>query len=297
MNLVPKVTIGIPLYNQSSNLSAALESVLKQTCRDFTVIISDDCSTDNSYEIAVQFANRDKRIQVIKGEKNKGPILNWYELSKMAGTPYFMWFTADDLLHPSYLEKAIEFHEKNFNAVLVYPLTLFMDANSIVSNVHADSDLNTIGLELEERLLKIANDTTWCSAVYGVFKSKYLPYIPIQERVIGHDQLWLFVSAILGHIIEIPEVLLFRREVRVETDEQRLSRYVRWGIYLPTQYSPFARFAIKHFFAVLKVKKLSFITKVKLIKKLTYIFQKRYKLKKKDIFFQFFHDRILHFII
>lgn len=65
-----KVSIIMPAYNSEKYISAAIESVLNQTYKDFELIIIDDASTDSTYNIISSYMNQDSRIKVIKNSKN-----------------------------------------------------------------------------------------------------------------------------------------------------------------------------------------------------------------------------------
>ena len=66
------VSIITPLYNASNWLEATVNSVLSQTVKDWEMIIVDDCSSDNSYELACKLSEQDKRIKVFQLKKNAG---------------------------------------------------------------------------------------------------------------------------------------------------------------------------------------------------------------------------------
>ena len=63
-----KVSIGIPVYNISEYLRQCLDSVLIQTFTDFEVILVDDGSTDDSFQICQEYVSRDKRFKLIHQE-------------------------------------------------------------------------------------------------------------------------------------------------------------------------------------------------------------------------------------
>ena len=115
----PKISIVIPVYNRSNYLSAAIESVLKQTLTDFELIIWDDGSTDNSVDIANHYAQQDKRIKVIAA-KHQGQTLSLQGgFSVISGT-YTGWIDSDDILAPTALEETAIFLDNNPQVGLVY---------------------------------------------------------------------------------------------------------------------------------------------------------------------------------
>jgi glycosyltransferase involved in cell wall biosynthesis len=62
MNTQPRISIIMPNFNGSAYLSSAIESVLEQSFNDFELIIIDDGSNDNSWEIICKYSKKDKRI-------------------------------------------------------------------------------------------------------------------------------------------------------------------------------------------------------------------------------------------
>jgi len=77
---VPKVTIGIPVFNGDQFLRKSIESIINQSYQDIEIIISDNCSTDNTQTICLEYASRDNRIRYIRQPKNYGSINNFVVL-------------------------------------------------------------------------------------------------------------------------------------------------------------------------------------------------------------------------
>ena len=68
---MPEISVILPVYNTGEILEKTIESILHQTFQDFELIIIDDGSTDNSYQICRKYSVKDKRIRVIS-QKNSG---------------------------------------------------------------------------------------------------------------------------------------------------------------------------------------------------------------------------------
>lgn len=101
------VSVVVPLYNCKVYLEKCLNSVIEQTYSNLEIIISDDCSTDGSYEVAKQLADRDNRIQLYKQPKNIGLLENYNFLFKTAKGAYITIQDADDWSDPDRLEKQV----------------------------------------------------------------------------------------------------------------------------------------------------------------------------------------------
>ena len=107
--MAPSVSICLPVYNGARFLKIAIESVLSQTYTDYELIICDDCSGDNTLEIARSFG--DPRIKVYKNEKNLGLVGNWNRAFSYAHGKYVKLMMQDDILHADAIAKQVELLE------------------------------------------------------------------------------------------------------------------------------------------------------------------------------------------
>ncbi len=104
---MPKISVVIPLYNKGFIISETLNSVLAQTFTDFEIVIVNDGSTDNSFEIVSQYS--DDRIRLYNQE-NKG-----VSKTRNAGIEYskselIAFLDADDYWHPNHLEELYQLY-------------------------------------------------------------------------------------------------------------------------------------------------------------------------------------------
>lgn len=104
----PIISIAIPFYNCESFLDKAIISVINQTYKNWTLILIDDGSTDNSLSIAKKYES-DARIRVISDGLNKGLVTRLNQSVALASGEYYARMDADDIMHPMRLEKQIEF--------------------------------------------------------------------------------------------------------------------------------------------------------------------------------------------
>lgn len=96
------LTIGIPNYNYGSYLQQTIDSVLCQPGEDFEVLIADNHSTDNSWNIISSY--NDSRIRIVRHEKNLGFHANWNYVLSHARGKYFVLLPSDDFLAPDFLQ-------------------------------------------------------------------------------------------------------------------------------------------------------------------------------------------------
>jgi len=119
MQKPPKVSVCLPVYNGERFLAEAIQSVLKQSFKDFELLIIDDCSHDRSQEIIKDFAASDKRIRFLQNSKNLGLFNNYNECLKMADGQYIKLFAQDDVFHHNIIEEMVNVMENNPQVALV----------------------------------------------------------------------------------------------------------------------------------------------------------------------------------
>ncbi len=104
---VPLVSVLMPAFNSSENIAVAIQSVLNSTLHDFELIITDDNSTDNTYEIASKFAHKDHRIKLFKNDVNYGDYGNRNKAASYAKGKYIKYVDHDDFIYPNGLETIV----------------------------------------------------------------------------------------------------------------------------------------------------------------------------------------------
>jgi glycosyltransferase involved in cell wall biosynthesis len=104
---VPFFSIILPVYNNEHNLEKCIYSILRQSCKDFELILVDDGSTDGSIQICDEFACKDKRIKVIHQE-NKGTARARYKGLLCARGKYIYFVDGDDWVAKNLLKRALK---------------------------------------------------------------------------------------------------------------------------------------------------------------------------------------------
>ncbi|MHA4842642.1 glycosyltransferase family 2 protein [Flavitalea antarctica] len=115
---MPKVSVLIPTYNYGHFIGEAIASALTQTYSDFELIIVDDNSTDNTDQVVAGYLT-DPRITYFKNPKNLGLAGNFNQALKYSNGQYIKFLLADDLFHPTLLEKMVPLMERYPNVSLI----------------------------------------------------------------------------------------------------------------------------------------------------------------------------------
>jgi len=105
-SLRPLVTVTIPMYNNARFIEETIASVLGQSMADFELLIYDDNSTDDSFELAASFT--DSRIRLQRNSENLGPEGNWNKAVSSVKGRYVKLVCGDDILYSTCLEKQVE---------------------------------------------------------------------------------------------------------------------------------------------------------------------------------------------
>jgi glycosyltransferase involved in cell wall biosynthesis len=113
-NRAPNVSFVVLCYKLAHLLSECVNSILSQTYGDFEVLIMDDCSPDNTDEVAKSF--RDPRVKYVRNDKNLGFLRNENEGVRLSRGKYVWIISADDYLRKDYiLQRYVELMEKHSN--------------------------------------------------------------------------------------------------------------------------------------------------------------------------------------
>ena len=114
----PLVSILIPSYNSGEYIESTLESISNQTYTNLEILVMDDCSTDRTMEIAQRIQEDDKRIRIIRNERNLGITGNMNKGISLCNGKYVAILDGDDWAYPYRIEKQVEAMESNKKVVL-----------------------------------------------------------------------------------------------------------------------------------------------------------------------------------
>lgn len=109
-----QISVVVPVYNTAKYLEQCICSIMNQTFKDLEIILVDDGSTDNSWEILKRFERRDTRITVIHREKSSGSAAMPRNIGLGCATSkYIIFLDSDDYFDLNMFEKMYYYAEKN----------------------------------------------------------------------------------------------------------------------------------------------------------------------------------------
>ena len=121
-----KVSIGVPVYNVDQWLRQCLDSIRQQSFQDFEVIMVDDGSTDNSFEICQEYVSKDERFKLYHQE-NKGLAGARNTCLKHMTGDFIAWLDSDDWLENDYLERLVSTQAKTGADIVCIGIKTFMN--------------------------------------------------------------------------------------------------------------------------------------------------------------------------
>lgn len=117
-----KVSVIMGIYNMAqkeNQIKLAIDSILNQTYRSFEFIICDDGSNDDTYNIVRNIVKENKRVILLKNERNKGLAYSLNRCIEKAKGKYIARMDSDDISESNRLEKQIEFLDDHLEYAMV----------------------------------------------------------------------------------------------------------------------------------------------------------------------------------
>jgi glycosyltransferase involved in cell wall biosynthesis len=239
----PLAAIGITLHNQARYLPEALDSLLAQSCGDFTAVMVDDGSTDETGSIARAYASRDTRLRYVRLPQRSGMVGAWqraYEEATANGARYFAWGSDHDRWHPDWLATLVAALDRNPAVVLAYPLTQRIDIDGRPLDKPA-RQFDTLGVtDLRDRwkLLSRSDAVAAGDMVYGLMRVDAVKKAGVFRPVLCPDRLLIAELTLQGQIHQEPAVLWYRRRFAVGSINRQRATLFAPGAKTPSRLTP-----------------------------------------------------------
>jgi glycosyltransferase involved in cell wall biosynthesis len=154
MKSSPLFTVATITYNSGNYVRQAIESVLASSYEDFEFVISDDCSTDNTWQIIQEY--KDPRIRAFRNEKNIGEYPNRDKVLNIARGEFLLIVDGDDILYKNTMRNLKEY------------IDFFPNVGMIWGVQPADFDFAVLPYLFEpQSLKKLLYETTIPLAIIG----------------------------------------------------------------------------------------------------------------------------------
>ena len=129
----PLVSVTVITYNSSKTVLETLDSIKAQTYQNIELIVSDDCSTDNTVDLCRKWIEQNKdrfvRTEIITVDKNSGVSANMNRAEKACHGEWIKGIAGDDLLLPNCIQDNIDYITRNPDAIIVMSRPTFIGIN------------------------------------------------------------------------------------------------------------------------------------------------------------------------
>lgn len=210
MSKIPTICIGLPVYNGEKFIRKKIESILAQTFSDYELIITDNCSKDNTLKICREFAENDSRIKIISHKNNIGAKRNFYSSLKQSKNEFFVWTAVDDLMESTFLEKNIAQLKNNKN--LVGSISKIDYYSNKVKSEFNFIQLNSLTGTYDKKVRFFLTKSS-ANIIYSIFRKNQLELSLVEESIGTWD------SAIILNILKYGDINVLEEKLLEFFDE------------------------------------------------------------------------------
>ncbi len=228
---MPKVSIGLPCFNEAAFIEETLKSVLAQTEEDFELLVCDNASTDGTLDIIKRVTAADPRVTIHPSSVNVGALNNFIRALELASCPYFMWMGAHDVLAKDYVKKLRLVLDADAGCSLAYANSIFIakDGSDIPGERVEEGPDFSAACPLE-RFKAIAWQLGRCDLIHGLIRREWIVK-ELFKTCRAPDIVLLADLALRGKFRRVPELMFYRRQVReAETPEEWKKRQEEQGV-------------------------------------------------------------------
>ena len=137
------ISVLLPVFNAEKDINVAIQSILNQSYKDLELLIIDDGSTDNSYQICMNISEQDNRIKVFRNHNNLGLTKSLNLLINESNGQYLARQDADDWSEETRFEKQLKFMNDE-NIDVVYARSVRNDTQNIFPRLSYYLPLNFV---------------------------------------------------------------------------------------------------------------------------------------------------------
>lgn len=218
MSAVPRLSIGLLVYNGENYLGEALDSLIGQSYEDFELIISDNASTDGTAGICRRYEKQDSRVRYIRQSRNLGAAPNRNFLVGQARGELFMEAYHDDLWARDLLKHCVTALDENPRAVLAHCWAAAIDDRGRVTQA-LEYPLATDSPRVPERFRSLlfgagGDDYGLIRAEEGsgVIRADVLRRVAPLDSYYHADRMPVIEMSLHGHFHQVRDWLYFRRD-------------------------------------------------------------------------------------
>lgn len=211
------IDILLATYNGEAFLAEQIDSLLRQTCQDWSLIIGDDGSTDNTAELLRGYISRyPDRMRLLQGGGGLGAAGNFARLIAASNAPYIMLCDQDDVWHEDKIALSLEalqaleaLHGKH-TPLLVHTDAALTDEHLRVTHPSFAAARKSYSTVTPFGRLLVQNPVHGCAMIFNRALAVQAAPLPAEARM--HDMWLALIASAFGHIAYIPRATLDYRQ-------------------------------------------------------------------------------------
>ena len=236
------VSILIPVYNREKYIVECIESAISQDYKNIEIIISDNCSTDKSWEIIEGYQKKCPNIIINRNSENLGPINNWKKCFSLSKGNWIKFLFSDDKIDRTHIARLLDLIGNKENVTGCFSPAIIFDDNTGMKSYSNDKEVFTIKDVLIGYLFGDYNIPV--SPCAGIFKrdivEKSLEWSPSIPEALsayhagyGVDMMIYLNAAREGLLIEDKEASVYFRKHPDSITISTGRNYALWGYRAP----------------------------------------------------------------
>lgn len=214
------VSVIVPNYNHSTYIKERIESILKQTYDSYELILLDDCSSDDSRDILLQYKDNPHVSHLVFNEENSGsPFKQWDKGIKLAKGKYIWIAESDDYAHPDFLKSTVAALDNNPDVVVVYTGSQMVDSKGNFLELDWDKFDKATPLQAKyDSQYFLTRKMLWNTSIYNasmvLFRKECYDKVDKGFRTFRYCGDWYFWNEIcrLGNVVSINQKLNYFRQ-------------------------------------------------------------------------------------
>lgn len=226
----PRVSFGVPVYNEETSIRRCLDSILAQDFKDFEVVVCDNASTDRTCAVVEAYAARDPRVRLFTSETNLGLIQNFNRVFQLTRGEFFRWVGADDWLEPSYASRTVAALDADPDAIVATADLALHDEQGKARRVefHGERLESESPTRRFARVLWFYTGVVRYEPLYSLMRRDVLARTSVIRNCANNDLMLIAELSLIGRFTHVPEQL-FHRTWRPPSDVKLLLERLAGG--------------------------------------------------------------------
>ena len=210
------ISVALASYNGSKYIEAQIDSILTQTLPPFEIVISDDCSSDNTIEIIQKYCDQNSLIKLLPTKSRLGVVKNFENAFRNCSGNYIAFSDQDDIWLPEKLEKSyilLQKMEQEFGSTT--PCLVFTDLQVVDDSLNqiSPSYIQSNKLAPQNTSLSnllVENVCTGCTILFNRSLADLISIFP--PNIVMHDMFVAMVASSFGKISCLNESTIMYRQ-------------------------------------------------------------------------------------